>query len=141
MQYPNAVVANVVSKYCFDDGKLQPYLKWRRTRTAGVCMEGVPIGYGGVLYPPHSLDENVFDSRKFMELCPNADDLWLNAMAQMKGTRVVKTGHNGEPIDLTYKDAKSLDIINNHSSVNMNDVQLANILGWFSNSEIFVEHK
>lgn len=45
-------------------------------------------GVGGVLYPPHCLDDEVFNENIFLDICPSADDVWLNAMALKKGTPV-----------------------------------------------------
>ena len=47
------------------------------------------IGFGGVLYPPHSLHEDVFDSDKFMTLVPTNDDAWFWINAVRKGTKFV----------------------------------------------------
>jgi hypothetical protein len=51
-------------------------------------------GTGGVLYPPGSLSSMVSDVDLYRKLCPNEDDLWLKAMAFLKGTQVtaVPTG-------------------------------------------------
>jgi exopolysaccharide biosynthesis predicted pyruvyltransferase EpsI len=44
-------------------------------------------GFAGVLYPPHSLDLEVFNFNNFMEFTPYADDVWFQAMAILKGTK------------------------------------------------------
>lgn len=45
-------------------------------------------GFGGVLYPPHSLDREVFSEETFMDICKYADDVWFNAMALKANTKV-----------------------------------------------------
>ncbi len=50
----------------------------------------VPTGIGGVLYPPHALDKEVFNRRQIEKLCINADDLWLKFMALLKQTPAVR---------------------------------------------------
>ena len=45
-------------------------------------------GTGGVLYPPHCMDERVFDIATFKRLCPTEDDVWFKAMSLLKGTPV-----------------------------------------------------
>ncbi|MGN0251606.1 MAG: glycosyltransferase [Oliverpabstia sp.] len=42
----------------------------------------------GSLYPPHSLDEEVFNKELVKSICPSADDLWLTFMANRKRTRI-----------------------------------------------------
>lgn len=43
-------------------------------------------GNGGILYPPHSLHEDLFLHDRYKELCPHADDIWFNAMAILGNT-------------------------------------------------------
>ncbi|KAA6204482.1 MAG: glycosyltransferase family 2 protein [Candidatus Tokpelaia sp.] len=45
-------------------------------------------GVGGVLYPPASLADNVFDEENFMRLCPTNDDIWFWAMAVLNATKI-----------------------------------------------------
>ena len=45
-------------------------------------------GFGGVLYPPNSLDDEVFNETVFLDTCRFADDIWFNAMSLKKGTKV-----------------------------------------------------
>ena len=47
-------------------------------------------GFGGVLYPPHSLSEEVFNYEQLRKLAPSADDLWFKAMELLAGTPVVQ---------------------------------------------------
>lgn len=49
------------------------------------CAEG----FGGVLYPPHSLHPDVTNEDLFMKLAPHTDDLWLKAMSLLNDTPVV----------------------------------------------------
>jgi hypothetical protein len=51
----------------------------------------LPKGVGGILYPPHSLADDVTDSELFLRLCPYSDDLWFKAMALLKQTPSVPT--------------------------------------------------
>lgn len=45
-------------------------------------------GFGGVLYPPNSLDVEVLNEEVFLDICKYADDVWFNAMSLKKGTKV-----------------------------------------------------
>ena len=46
-------------------------------------------GCGGVLYPPHCLDERVCDAAVISSTCLYADDLWLKIMELLRATPVV----------------------------------------------------
>ena len=64
-----------------------PYKDWH----TGVSQDKpsydlYPVGVGGVLYPPNSLDEEVLNRDAFTKLCPYADDIWFKLMATKKGT-------------------------------------------------------
>ena len=45
-------------------------------------------GVGSVLYPPHSLNKEVFDEEKAMTLAPTSDDIWFWLMGVLNGRRV-----------------------------------------------------
>ncbi len=45
-------------------------------------------GIGGVLYPPHYLDDEIFDEESFMRLAPTNDDVWFWAVTLLNGRRV-----------------------------------------------------
>jgi hypothetical protein len=46
------------------------------------------VGFGGVLYPPHSLYPDIFREDMFLKICPFHDDLWFWAMAVLNGTKI-----------------------------------------------------
>lgn len=94
----------------------KPYKKWPKFRwyhflkkTAGSHLI-LQTGVGGVLYPPHSLDEKMIDEKLFMDIAPTADDIWFWAAAVSKGTKIlpVPFGYNkvksaGRPSELSLK--------------------------------------
>ena len=43
----------------------------------------------GCLFPPGSGDSRAFNKEKIFELCPYADDIWMNLMVLAKGVRTV----------------------------------------------------
>lgn len=74
-----------------DDGKLIPYRKWEwNCSELGTNKLYFLTGVGGVLYPPKSLDQEVFNENVFLDICKYADDVWFTAMALKKGTAINK---------------------------------------------------
>ncbi|MFA0811648.1 glycosyltransferase [Microbulbifer epialgicus] len=80
-----------------NSGKVLPYKKWRTNRANWCGKSNIepshrvfPTGVGGVLYHPDALHEDAFDSHKFLQLCPNADDIWLKAMSIRQGTKAAR---------------------------------------------------
>ena len=79
-------------KMTFDKkGTIMPYNKWEWfSKDENPSHLNFATGVGGVLYPPHSLDEEVTNESVFLDICKFADDIWFKAMAIKKGTEVRK---------------------------------------------------
>jgi hypothetical protein len=73
---------------CLDENKnIIPYNEWRGCiKTIEHPKRIFPTGVGGILYPPHSLPEDVLNVDKIMKLAPTGDDIWFWAMAKQNGT-------------------------------------------------------
>ena len=91
-QVPRAIIAHRVRKVKLN----APYRQWRKYKWYDFIFKklsfshlALQTGVGGVLYPPHSLDEKMLDSAIFMKLAPTVDDIWFWAAAVSKGTYVV----------------------------------------------------
>ena len=87
-RFPGEIIANECKLIaCSADGETLPYKQWPGKVSAGFSDASLmPVGYGGVLYPPDSLLPVVTDSELFLKLAPKADDLWFKAMSYLKGT-------------------------------------------------------
>lgn len=95
-RFPRCVCANRVHLIQYGkNGEIKPYRKWKHNYG---CKKPTPLprlfvtGIGGVLYPPLSLDSMVMDIAKAREICPMADDVWLNFSAYRKSTLIVGSG-------------------------------------------------
>ena len=64
-----------------------PYNEWPSVSNNQTKELIIPIGVGGVLYPPNSLSDEVVLKNEFQKLAPNADDLWFWVMARRKGSK------------------------------------------------------
>ena len=49
-----------------------------------------PTGHCGVLYPPGSLHQEVFNEEIFKRICPLGDDIWFKAMSLLNGVACKK---------------------------------------------------
>lgn len=113
MQYPNAVLAHRAK--LMKPGK--PYRKWRKyrwyhflTKRIHADFRNIQTGVGGVLYPPHSLNQNMLDIELFTQIAPTTDDIWFWAAAVSNGVPIIPVpfGHNkpkgvGKPRELSLK--------------------------------------
>ena len=92
LQQPDMIHCCRVREMLFDDKDfLLPYNQW--------SIEGLSVGNnshyfltgcGGALYPPYCFDDEVFNEGVFMDICPDADDVWFTAMALKRGTLINK---------------------------------------------------
>ncbi len=99
-EHPHCVHCSRMHRMVYDEqGELIPYAKWGwECRDVGEPdMLNFMTSGAGTLFPPGSLAPEVMNQEVFMELCPTADDVWLNAMARLAGSSVVRayTGDNG----------------------------------------------
>lgn len=85
-----------------------------------------PTGSGGVLYPPHTLSEEVINDSVFMDICPYADDVWLKAMALKKGTlsTSVYSHHQNGRDYLINESVQDVGLCKFNVDQNMNDRQI-----------------
>ena len=87
-RFPGEIIANECKLIaCSADGETLPYKQWLGKVPAGFSDASLmPVGYGGVLYPPDALLPEVMNSELFLKLAPKADDLWFKTMSFLKGT-------------------------------------------------------
>lgn len=92
IQYPDHVIAargRIINR---QECTVAPYPSWQfisqpHAISGEHCL--IPIGYGGVLYPPGCFHQEVTNESAFMSIAPHADDLWFKAMTWLKNTPVV----------------------------------------------------
>ena len=72
-----------------ENNMLLPYKNWdKQTTDRNKSFLIFLTGVGGVLYPPQTLHSDVIKENIFMNLTPNADDIWFWAMAVLNGTKI-----------------------------------------------------
>lgn len=97
--FPNCVSAMRAHITVIDKSKkdILPYSKWFKEYREHILTPSSQLfatSGAGTLYPPHSLNELAFDKEKIKELCPFADDIWLNANQLLNGTQTVCAVNN-----------------------------------------------
>lgn len=93
--YPDAVCFNHGRTILDEKGQIIAYndgcpLKPRREPLLSNGF--LPVGVGGVLYPPYSTEMDVINESVFRKICFSADDIWLWAMTYKHGTKFVYSG-------------------------------------------------
>lgn len=126
------VYANVCHKITFDkEGKLNLYGKWIHNTTDNTPSQLIfPVGVGGVLYPPHSLDSEVLNEEAFLELSPYGDDIWFKFMSMRNGyacKKVITRTANGYDF-LENIDVRDCGLAQINNLQNKNDEQIQNVI-------------
>ena len=108
-----------------------PYKNWTEVNGTYTGDYLVPIGAGGVLYPPKSLSPDVLSKEDFAELAPNADDLWFWVMAKRIGTKhsccnIDGTNYSFDAIYQFFHKGSALT--HSNAGASMNDIQLKQII-------------
>ncbi len=118
---PSAVICRRAHLMKFDEsGGLLPYRRWtKQTQFTGPDAPLFVTGVGGVLYPPGCLHADVTHEERFASLSPNADDIWLNWMLRLQGTRVRRVGDNAEPV--TWLSSQRVTLFKSNARGSNND--------------------
>lgn len=144
-QNPECICANRIHEIVLgEDGKPVEYLKWKWcANPKSASPLNFLTGVGGVLYPPHCLDEEVFNEKVFLDLCKYADDIWFYAMAKKKGTDIVKSfTHNSRGEDYVINlDVQDVGLHNiNYTTENRNDIQFKAVFDHYNLYPVLTKH-
>jgi len=107
--------------------KLEKYSRWiSNYEKHDISPLNFPTGVGGILYPPHCFNEEVFNKDVFMDICKYADDVWFKAMALLNGVMAQKifTHKKGGNDFLSIITSQYTSLLKINVVKNMNDVQL-----------------
>lgn len=126
---PNAVISHRARKIIIEDGVHVQYNNWPILDNIKKSTLVLPTGVGGVLYPPSTFDERVFDQKVFLDIAPNVDDLWFWAASELLGVKrvVIRGGFR----DLGGRDLDDIGLFNTGNRDGGNDAQFLNILNHF----------
>ncbi len=129
-KFPRAICCNHALHITVKDGNIATYVDWQIIKSEQYPnIEIIPIGVGGILYPPNSLDHDVFNIDVFKRYCFLADDIWLNIMARLHGTSVAKTAYNSSYLPII--NSNSINLYSKNINDGFNDKQLRNVRDHF----------
>lgn len=128
---PDCICANWIREYPRNLGeKFISLLKWPQpTDVEDISERFFFEGFAGVLYPPHSLDKEVFNESVFLDICKYADDVWFNAMALKAGTKVKYAWKHYSIASFIYNEGvqcTALQNVNNKGEC-LNDIQIRSV--------------
>jgi len=85
---PKAIICRYGKSIKHKDGSLAPYRTWKEYYS--LDEKNIFFGSGGgTLFVPSVLHSDALDISKAFDLCPLADDIWLNAMARLNAVEII----------------------------------------------------
>lgn len=134
-KYPNAIICNRGHKINFKKGIFEKYKNWKHNYfSIKPSLLAVPTGVGGVLYPPNSYHQDIFDVVTFKKICLYADDLWLKIHTLRKGTKVMSLRTYSRDF-INVGQSQNFKLVQHNSLEGGNDVQFQNLLNHYQLSE------
>ncbi len=108
------------------DRGIDQYSQWPEYNSQQSNLSLFPTGKDGILYPPFSLHDEVFNEPVFREICPTGDDIWFKAMSLRKSTLCQKITMNHVDFPtIPGSQLRTLHQINNIGG--QNEVQLRKV--------------
>lgn len=99
--HPGHIYGHRGHKITTRGGEVRPYKRWQYCASFSAPSHHLMLtGCEGILYPPQSLHPDVLDQSLFMQLAPNADDLWLKIMAIRQGSLCMKVPYSDPSLAL-----------------------------------------
>lgn len=129
LENPHAVHAHCVRNIHLTSSQesFAPYSSWEHDTTTGDARSSaLQIGVGGVLYPPHCFHSDILNEYLFVQLAPNADDLWFWAMSILANTPIVRVKNAMMPA-VNYRASTAESLCKQNLEGGANNVQLRNL--------------
>lgn len=118
------------------DGNILPYSKWK-PYSGPTNKELIPLGFRGVLYPPHIFSSEIFNKEVYRSICKSADDIWFGLTELREHIAVTCTNSPERQIrdidrlnEYFAEGSDALHFINNESG--RNDVQSKAVVEYYS---------
>jgi hypothetical protein len=127
--FPTAICCHRAKKVSMFD-TLDKYNSWKEAVSfCGPTNDLFFTSGGGTLFPPHSLHSDVCKEELFMFLCRNADDIWLNTMAYLNETKIVKSDYFS--LCLPLRITNNIELSFDNLTHSQNDVQLQEVKKYY----------
>jgi len=133
-QFPNRIISCINRYPIIKNGGFIPYKFWPITSINDSNQYIMPIGVGGILYPPGCLHDDVKNYYLANKLCPKADDIWFWIMAKRNGTmhKECNTNSNHSFDDLFQFFHNGSALTHTNRLKDLNDLQLKQAIKYFN---------
>lgn len=128
-KFPEVVLCNIGREIPIGDNKVElEYKNWKYSENIMKSKKNiVPIGAGGVLYPPRCFYKDIIDKEKFQKLAPLADDIWFKAMTLKNDVKSMVINEINEYLEEIIILEKGQDIALYRKNIIENDKQIKEV--------------
>ena len=132
MEHRDCVCCYRAHKLVVENGDIAEYKKWigLSPNEKGPSSELVPIGVGGVLYPPGFFKDVKFDIDSIKDICPTADDLWLKVLGLSNDYKVVKVNSNSKEW-FTILNSQRKRLVDENVDTGANDTSIKRLMEYY----------
>lgn len=110
------------------NGVVAPYKEWTlRFKGGNPQLTIMPSTGAGTLYPPHLLNDEVFNIEMLKRICLTADDLWMKTMSLLNGVKVRRIEKNHRPLT-TITGSQTITLADENIFNSKNDECIRNLL-------------
>lgn len=121
--YPKSIICHRAHRINVENGKVLPYSSWKQIKNfEGPNFDVFFTSGGGTLFPPNSLHQEVLNNRVFKEKSFYADDVWLNIMARLNSTTIVKSNYSSSLLPIF--NFRNIDLYSVNLLLEENDKQI-----------------
>lgn len=127
-KFPNVILCNIGREIPKDKEKRNFYKNWKYSNNIyQPKKEIVPIGAGGILYPPNCFYNDILKEEFFMKLAPSADDIWFKAMTLKNGVKSMVVSDITKYLKkiIILEEAQEIALFN--ENIKKNDVQIKEV--------------
>jgi len=126
LKNPNYIYSNRVRRFYLENNglhsKTSAQMHWLKNEKPSYLNK--ITGCGAVLYPPKSLNEEVFNKKAFREIIPTQDDVWFWAMAILNHTKIKEVaGFNINLVTIENSQEYGLSKINTKNKTGIDSLE------------------
>ncbi len=131
LKNPQYIHCHRAHRILFKNRKILPYNKWKHEiKNVKPSYNNFLTGVGCVLYPPHCFYKDILREDLFVQLAPDADDIWFWAMAVLNGTKINVVKNNYR--NLTYVNGtQETSLWKTNVTKNQNDPKIQKVLSYY----------
>ena len=129
--HPTSIIGQRAHKIKMNNGAIAPYKEWDKEINDNhqADLNFITTG-GGTLFPYSAAVELFSEQKDFLDICPNADDVWVNFMARAKKINRIKV-NDPRPFKTRFihiPDDTSIGLNKSNVSHNGNDQQIMSFI-------------